>query len=263
MTVGVARAYGAAALAAGLGLAALGVAAAGTPADGTPAAGAASPIELSFAAFNRRFSEPGAALGTVRQGTLTLSLASPENAVEVLTHRLRLAPLGDGSHRAELTVAVRGRGRLVADLSVADGAPGRLVDEVVLPAQTVAIEGRVELTPVADGYRVVPRELPETVGLEVESALAGKLVTLCTGFALLAPGAVDCGGLERSLTRVALPLPKPGEELLLPFAALADDERRLLDDYLARAPRAAEAAGAAQAARAAGTRTPPARASAP
>ena len=201
-----------------------------------PAAGAAAaPIELSFAAFNGRFSEPGARLGTVEQGPLTLRLASPENALDVLEHRLRLAPLADGSHRAELTAAVRGRGRLIADLSVAGGAPGRLVDEVVLPAQSVAVEGRVRLAPGAEGYDVVPLELPRAVHLEVESALADRLVGLCSGFGLLVPGGLDCGGLGRALGRVAVPLPAPGEELLLPYAALSASERERLDRYLARA----------------------------
>lgn len=207
------------------------------PVEAGPAAAAPStgPVELTFAAFNGRFSEPGAELGAVRQGPLTLTLASPTNAVEVLSHRLRLTPLGDGSHRAELSAALRGAGRLTADLRLSNGEPGRLVDDVVLPAQTVAIEGRVRLAPVADGYRVVPLELPATVGLEIESALAGRLAGLCTGLTLLTPGAVDCGGLERALSRVALPLPDAGEELLLPAAALSDDERRRLDEYLGRA----------------------------
>lgn len=211
------------------------------PAEADPAAApaatapSAAPVELTFAAFNGRFSEPGAELGAVRQGPLTLTLASPQNAVEVLSHRLRLTPLGDGSHRAELSAALRGAGKLVADLRLSGGEPGRLVDDVVLPAQTVAFEGRVELAPVADGYRVVPLELPATVGLEIESALAGRLAGFCTGLTLLTPGAVDCGGLERALSRVALPLPDAGEELLLPAAALSNDERRRLDQYLGRA----------------------------
>jgi hypothetical protein len=215
------------------------LAAAAPPAAPAPAAApratAGAPLELSVAAFNGRFSEPGADLGAVEQGPLTLRLASPENALDVLEHRVRLEPLGDGSHRAELTAAVRGRGRLVADLSVAGGAPGRLVDEVVLPAQSVAVEGRVRLAPGAEGYTVVPLELPRAVYLEIESALAGRLVGLCSGVALLVPGGADCRGLERALGRVTVPLPEAGEELLLPYAALAAAERDRLDRYLARA----------------------------
>lgn len=211
------------------------VLAGGRAAAAAPAARRGGPVELSFAAFNGRFSEPGAALGVVEQGPLTLRLVSPDNALDVLEHRVRLEPLGDGSHRAELTAAVRGRGRLVADLSVSGGAPGRLVDEVTLPAQSVAVEGRVRLAPGAEGYRVVPLELPEAVHLEVESALAGRLVALCGGFTLLVPGGADCRGLGRALSRVAVPLPEPGEELLLPYAALGPAERDRLDRYLARA----------------------------
>ncbi len=207
----------------------------GLLAAAAPAAKRGAPLELSFAAFNGRFSEPGADLGAVEQGPLTLHLASPENALDVLEHRVRLVPLGDGSHRAELTAAVRGRGRLIADLSVGGGAPGRLVDEVVLPAQSLALEGRVRMAPGAEGYQVIPLELPRAVHLEVESALAGRLVTLCTGFTLLVPGGADCRGLGRALGRVAVPLPEPGEELLLPYAALGPTERRRLDEYLARA----------------------------
>ena len=221
-------------LAGALGLAGA-LACGGLLAAAAPAAKRGAPLELSFAAFNGRFSEPGADLGVVEQGPLTLHLASPENALDVLEHRVRLEPLGDGSHRAELTAAVRGRGRLIVDLSVGGGAPGRLVDEVVLPAQHLAVEGRVLLSPGAEGYRVVPLELPRAVHLEVESALAGRLVTLCTGFTLLVPGGADCRGLGRALGRVAVPLPEPGDELLLPYAALGPTERRRLDEYLARA----------------------------
>jgi len=209
--------------------------AAGAPATAAATSRSAAPLELSFARFNGRFSEPGAALGEVEQGPLKLRLASPDNALDVLEHRVRLEPLGDGSHRAELTAAVRGRGRLVADLSVAGGAPGRLVDEVTLPAQSVAVEGRVRLAPGVEGYRVVPLELPAAVHLEVESALADRLVALCGGFTLLVPGGADCRGLGRALSRVAVPLPEPGEELLLPYAALGAAERDRLDRYLARA----------------------------
>jgi hypothetical protein len=226
-----------AAVLAGLAVAAglAGLAIAGGSAAAAPAADrGGAPLELSFAAFNGRFSEPGAALGVVEQGPLTLRLASPDNALEVLEHRVRLRPLGDGSHRAELTAAVRGRGRLIADLSVSGGQPGRLVDEVTLPAQSIAVEGRVRLAPGLEGYRVVPLELPEAVHLEVESALAGRLVTLCTGFTLLVPGGADCRGLGRALSRVAVPLPAPGDELLLPYAALGPAERDRLDRYLAQ-----------------------------
>jgi hypothetical protein len=220
-------AVAAAALAAGLAAFAAAPAAA-------PRAGGTAPLVLTVSAFNGSHSEPGASFGTVRQGPLTLALSSPDNSLDVLRHSVRLAPLGDGSHRAELTAAVRGSGRLIADLSVGDGAPGRLVDQVTLPAQNVVVEGRVRVAPAEGGYDVTPLELPPSVSLEIESALADKLVALCTGLTLFTPGG-DCRLLERTLGRVEVPLPESGEELFLPFAALSDAERSRIDAYLAAA----------------------------
>lgn len=208
------------------------LAAAALAAEARPAA---APAELSIAAFNGRYSQPGVAFDGVTVGPLAMRLSSPENAVYVDRHTVRLSPLGDGTHRAELTAAVRGGGRLVADLEVA-GAPSRMADRVVLPPQTVTVEGRARFERVEGGWEIGVSELPPTVGLEIESALADRLVTLCEGLRLIALGAVDCAAIERSLRFVQAPLPAAGQTLYLAADQLAAGERRALEDYLTTEP---------------------------
>ena len=98
----------------------------------------------------------------------------------------------------------------------------------------MVVEGRVRVAPAEGGYDVTPLELPRSVPLEIESALADNLVALCTGLTLFTPGG-DCTLLERALGRVEVPLPGSGEELFLPHAALSDVERGRIDAYLAAA----------------------------
>lgn len=213
------------ALAAACGLVAIAVVA-------TAAVQAAGPAELSVSAFNGRYSQPGVSFDGVAMGPLALHLSSPENALYVDSHRLLLSPLGDGTHSAELTAAVRGGGRLLADVDVG-GAPSRMADEVVLPPQTVTVEGRARLTRVEGGYQIALLQLPESVGVEIESALADRLVTVCDGLQILTLGTLDCAALERSLHTVQVPLPASGQTLFLDDGQVTAEERQALDLYLA------------------------------
>jgi hypothetical protein len=200
-------------------------------ADLSDAAGAH--LDVSFSGFNRSYSEPGATMAPVVQGALTVRLSSPDNTLVVKSNRLRLDPLGDGTHRAEWTAEFLGQGKLIADFDFA-GAPGRFEDEVVIPPQTRTVSGRIRLARGDGGYELTAVELPPSVEVAIHSQLAGRLVDFCEGMALLPLVSLDCGGLAAGLQTVAVPLPRPGETFLLPEAQLTAGERRQLDGYLAR-----------------------------
>jgi hypothetical protein len=194
---------------------------------------------MTFPRFNDVYSQSGALLEPLVQGGVTIHLASPENRLVVRSHRLRLAPQGDGTHWMELVVDFSGRGRVVADVDLGGGAPTRLEDEVVLPPQTRSVVGRVIIARGEGGaYEVTPVELPASVPVAFESQLAGGLGDLCRTFAAFGGVRLDCTALEAGLSTAAVPLPEAGETYLVPGDRLGAAERERLDDYLARARQA-------------------------
>jgi hypothetical protein len=162
---------------------------------------------------------------------VTVRLTSPRNSLTVRNHLLRLEPGVGGSHSADLRVEFSGKGWLVADVDVG-GAQTRLQDEVVVPPQVVNLQGRVRLRRVQGGYEVTPEELPRQVGVRIESGVGRQLVELCDSVSALPIADMDCGSLQRALSRVSVPLPAPGETFLLEDSDLTGAERQQLDGYL-------------------------------
>lgn len=213
---------------------ALGVLAAAAAAQ-APAAPPA-PTELTFPRFNDVYEQPGAVSEPLRQGGMTVRLSSPENHLVLRSHRVRLAPLGDGTHWVEVVADFAGRGKVVANLDFGNGQGTRLEDDVVLPPQTRTVIGRVVIALGENGdYEVTPVELPKTVAIAFESKLAGGLADLCRTVSLLGGLAIDCGTVEAGLTAASIPLPEPGETYLLLADRLTPEDRARLDAYLARA----------------------------
>lgn len=196
------------------------------------------PVEMTFPGFNDVYSQEGALLEPVVQGGARIHLSSPDNQVVLRSHRLRLAPQGDGTHWMELVVDFSGRGRVVADVELG-GQATRLEDEVVLPPQTRSVVGRVVIARGADGgYEVTPVELPETVAVAFESRLAGSLGDLCRTFSAFGGVRLDCDALTAGLSTAALPMPDPGDTYLVPADRLTAEDRARLDAYLAQARQA-------------------------
>ena len=166
----------------------------------------------------------------VIEGPLTVRLSSPQNQIVVRRHLLRLEPGAGGSHSADLSIEFQGRGRLVADVEAGPVAT-RLQDEVLVPAQVARLQGRVRIRRVRGGYGVTPEQLPERLGVRIQSGIGRQIVGVCDGAAVVL--ALDCSGLERSLSRAVIPLPAAGEEYLLEDAELTPAERSQLDGYLA------------------------------
>lgn len=211
-------------------VAALGLAALLGPAR--PAAAEAAVLE--FESLNGTYRFDDAEIEPVRQGPVTIHLSSPRSALVLQEHRLTLRPLGDGTHRAAVRLRLLGSGDLVADVATGAGGGSRLEDLVVLPRQTLDVEGRVRFRRVPDGWDVTALALPESVDVDIQSRLAGSLVTLCSQLAVFL--GMDCDGLDRSLSRVEVPLPPPGTVFHLPAGDLTADEASRLEAYLGPAP---------------------------
>jgi hypothetical protein len=198
------------------------------------AASGAGAEEFRFSRVNGTYSNPNPELAPVQQGLVTVQLRSPKNEVHLRKNHLILRPAGGGTHAAELTVEVEGRGDLEADLGVS-GMATTLVDEVVLPRQSLRLTGRIRLERVDDGYRVTAVELQPFVQLAIESKVAGTLVTACKRFALFMPVGASCDQLATSLGQAEVPLPKAGTVLILSDELLTPEDRRQLDSYLTKA----------------------------
>jgi hypothetical protein len=206
-------------------------AAAPAPALAPPAADVTSFV---FARCNRTYRRNGTELEPVTQGAMTLALRSPQNELTLEAHRLDLAPLPDGTHRARFQARFRGQGDLVLDVDVG-GSDSRLEDEVRVPRQVTSVDARLKLARSEAGYELTPVELPEKVTIRIESDLAGRFATLCDAFTLLL--GLDCDPLRAGLSRATFSMPEPGETYLLPTECVDDEVARRLDAYLGLAPR--------------------------
>ena len=201
---------------------------------GVPAAAAAE--EFSFPRLNRAYGDLVPEFAPVTSGPLTLRLSSPRQSLTVREHRLTLAPLADGTHTARLELEILGKGWLVGDIS-AGALATRVQDELLVPPQKLDLAGRVRVERGAGGYTVTALESPARVEVAIRSRVATDLVSWCDRMAIVTLALFDCGGLDRSLSRVVVPLPPAGESYLLPDEELSPEERAALDRYLAGAQR--------------------------
>ncbi len=230
-------------LLAGCCLAATALAAGGAPAQ-QPDAGAApatgaievAPNRFRAARANRTYRDVAPELAAFEQGDLSLRFSSPRNTLTLRDHLLRLEPGAGGSHAAELTLEIEGQGWLVADVTMGAVAR-RLEDEVQVPRQSKTLEGRVRLARVEGGYEITPEQLPRRVEVTMRSGVGDRVAGLCGSMARLPGLALDCSGLERAVSTLVVELPEAGESYLLPAETLTREERRVFDDYLARAAR--------------------------
>lgn len=206
-----------------------------------PARSAASAptFGLRFEKLNRTYSDFVGELAPIGEESLSVRLQSPKQAIVLRDHRIRLTPIAgaEGSFAGELELEVQGKGDLIADVTI--GPIVRiLTDVVVVPPQTLRLAATVRVRRVADGYEVLPEKLPERVEVAVQSQTINQILALCEQAATLTLGAVDCSGLERSLTHPAVPIPGGGGAFLLSDENLTDSDRARLDAILGAPPRA-------------------------
>jgi len=183
-----------------------------------------------FASLNRSYSMDGADIAPVRQGPITVHLSSPRNVLVVKKNRLELEPLGDGSYRSRVSIDLLGSGDLIAQFDTGNGAGSPMEDRVVLPPQTIDLEGRVRFHRTPSGWEVTALSLPDETEVTIQSRVVNTLVGACDQLAVFL--GLECGGLRTSLTHLAVPLPEPGTVFLLQEADLTPEEVGLLDGYL-------------------------------
>lgn len=194
---------------------------------------AAEERAFSFSKLNHTYENLVGDLQPISQGPLTVELSSPGHTVILKSNKLVLSPLPAGAQQARLELELMGKGQIVADVEGA-GLETRLQDELFVPPQTVALQGKIKMRRVAGGYEVTPLELPPKVEVKIQSKLSNDLLTLCGGVAIFT--GLDCAGLERALSVAAVPLPAAGGAYLLPDEDLTDADRAALDAWLAPAP---------------------------
>ncbi len=198
------------------------------------AALAAAPQRLAFPRLNQTYRDMRPEIAPVAAGGLTVRLRSPANSLTVREHRIDLETQPDGSVGFVAWVSVLGKAQVGAELA-AGGSPAELQDEVLVLPQEVEVAGRADVRRTAEGYEVVPRELPSHVELRIQSRLAAQLVGWCDLTSILVPG-MECAGLEVALSKVRLPLPAPGDPYFVEASQLRPEEVAQLDAALGTAP---------------------------
>lgn len=195
---------------------------------GLAAAGSA-PSELRFEKLNRAYSDFVTELAPIGEEGMSVLLRSPTQTLILRDHRIRLTPrtaLRDGDFMGEVELDVQGKGALVADVTMGP-IVRQLTDEVVVPPQTLRVAARVRIRRVADGYEILPEELPRSIEVAVQSQTINQILALCDQAATLSLGAITCSGLDRALTRPAVPIPGSGSLFLGDENLTAGDRERL------------------------------------
>lgn len=189
---------------------------------------------MHFSKLDRAYTDFVGELAPIGEEGMSVVLSSPKQTMILRDHRIRLTPLGSVAgdmFAGELELDVQGKGQLIADVTIGP-LVRHLTDEVVVPPQTLRLASRVRIRRVADGYEVTPEALPARIEVAVQSQTINQILALCDQAATLTLGAVDCSGLERSLTRPAVPLPAGGGTFHLGVGELTDADRLWLDTLI-------------------------------
>jgi hypothetical protein len=208
-----------------------------------PSAASGQPVQLRFEKLNRPYSDFVEQLAPIGEEGMSVQLASPKQTLILRDHRIRLTPVSgatDGTFMGELELDIQGKGALVADVTMGPIVQ-KLSDEIIVPPQTLRLAAKVRIRRVADGYEITPDKLPERIEVAVQSRTINQILILCDQAATLSLGAVDCDGLDRSLTRPAVPIPGGAQTYLLADENLTDADRARIDALIGPASPAAPA----------------------
>jgi len=192
----------------------------------------AAPTELQLSKLNRVYQDLAGDVAPIEAPPVRIRLSSPTQTIVVKENRIDLDPLGGGRFGGRVELDLLGKGDLVVDLDLA-GQSQHLEDEVLLPRQTVVVDGVTRIERATGGYRILPEKLPPDLRVEVRSRLINQVLDLCAGAAILSLGALDCGALRDNLERPRIPLSGVAQELFLADSELTDAERSSLDRLLA------------------------------
>lgn len=208
--------------------------------EAAPGAAGEETVELRFTKLNRAYNDFVQRLAPIGEEGMSIQLSSPTQTLILRDNRIRLtriAGTAPGTVSAEVELDVQGKGALVADVVMGPLAR-QLTDEVVVPPQTIRIDGRLRIRRVAGGYEITPEELPESVAVAVQSQTINQILALCDQAAMLSLGAVECSGLNSALTHPAVPIPRPagGDVFFLGDENLTDGDRAWLDIAIGALP---------------------------
>ena len=185
---------------------------------------------FAFDRLNRGYEMDGSQIAPVQQGPMTIHLQSPRNSLVLKDHSVALTPLGDGTYDTSIVLDFLGSGDLIADLVTDAGTTQRFDDLVIVPRQAVRVNGRVRFARVPNGWDVTALRLPKQVEIGIQSRLVGNLVTMCGTMGVFL--GLDCDSLDRSLSRVDVPLPEAGSVFFLPEEELTEREVQALEGFL-------------------------------
>ncbi len=197
------------------------------PAQSSAEAAAAA---FSFERLNRVHDRLIDDLSVVRVGPAEVALRSPEHSLTVHRHSARLSAGADGVFEAELELEISGAGQISADV-VIGRLESQLTQNLVVPLQTLRLEGAVAILRDEAGYRIRTERMPPAVLVRIESELGARLSVVCRQMALVLVN-LDCDAIERAVTLVRVPLPEAGGEYLIAVEDTTAEERRRFERFL-------------------------------
>jgi hypothetical protein len=201
----------------------------------SPVFGRAETHRTSLGHFVGTYENLEGGLAPVRSAGMEIRVRSPENRLTIHSNQLELTPTTQGTFRLAFEAEVEGGGHLVADIA-APGGSRRLEDQVEVRRQTVRATGEVRLERGEEGLLVTVVRPGRKVPVKIESALVGRVVGFCELLSLLPLVSMDCSGLERAMGRVEIPQPERGEQFVLPWGVLSEEERGFFEGLVPETP---------------------------
>lgn len=185
---------------------------------------------VSFERLNRVYEELIEDLSLIRIGPAEVALRSPEHSLTVSRHAATLVAGDDGVFETELELEIAGSGQIAADV-VIGSLESQLTQELVVPSQTLRLEGAIAIRRDEEGYWIRTERMPPTTQVRIESELGTQLFTVCRQMALVLVS-LDCEAIERAVTLISVPLPEAGGEYLIALEDTTPEERRDFDRLL-------------------------------
>jgi len=185
---------------------------------------------VSFERLNRVYEELIDDLSLIRIGPAEVALRSPAHSLTVSRHAATLTAGDDGVFETELELDISGAGQIAADV-VIGSLESQLTQELIVPAQTLRLEGEIAIRRDEEGYWIRTERMPSTTQVRIESELGTQLFTVCRQMALVLVS-LDCEAIERAVTLISVPLPEAGGEYLIAMEDTTAEERRDFDRFL-------------------------------
>ncbi len=185
---------------------------------------------VSFERLNRVYEQLIDDLSLIQIGPAEVALRSPAHSLTVSRHAATLVAGDDGVFGTELELEIAGSGQIAADV-VIGSLESQLTQELVVPAQTLRLEGAIAIRRDEEGYWIRTERMPATTQVRIESKLGTQLFTVCRQMALVLVS-LDCEAIERAVTLISVPLPEAGGEYLIALEDTTPEERRDFDRFL-------------------------------